>query len=381
MKFDARTTMAAVTFCMLATAPMQTASAQSEKVIYSFQRGSDAQFPEAGLALLSGTFFGTAPLGGKDGVGAVFSVTPSGSESVIHSFAGDPDGRVPDASLLPVGSLLFGTTSGGGTASGGTVFSIKPSGAEKVRYNFATTSNYSPQASLVKAGALLYGTTKYASGTGYGSVFSISQTGAYKTLYVFKGGADGAYPLAPLVNFKGTLYGTTSEGGTYNCGIVFSITPAGKETVIYSFRGGADGSTPQSRLVALNGKLYGTTSVGGGKGLNPYFGTVYAITPGGAEKVVYAFGTNTNDGANPEAGLLVVNGLLYGTTIHGGAYVGGIVFSLTTAGVEHILYNFAGYVGDGYYPQGSLVNYDGSLYGVTMFGGSNDHGSVFAVTP
>ncbi len=283
--------------------------------------------------------------------------------------------------MLPVGSSLFGTTTSYGTGYGGTAFSVTTSGTLHVLQEFASTSPSSPYAALIKAGALLYGTTKYASTAGSGAVYSLSKNGVYKTLHIFKGGKDGAYPVAPLLYFNGLLYGTTSGGGKYNCGTVFSITLAGKETVLYSFKGGKDGSTPQSGLVALNGTLYGTTSVGGGQGISPHFGTVYSITPGGDEKVVYAFGTNTVDGANPQAELIVVNGRLYGTTYQGGAYIGGTVFSVTTAGIEHVLYNFPSYDGDGSYPQGKLVSYDGSFYGVTGNGGANNNGSVFKVTP
>ena len=57
-------------------------------------------------------------------------------------------------------------------------------------------------------------------------------------------------------------------------------------------------------------------------------GTVFSITLGGKEKVLHSFGNGT-DGKQPFAGLIDVNGTLYGTTAGGGTYGYGTVFALT----------------------------------------------------
>lgn len=80
---------------------------------------------------------------------------------------------------------------------------------------------------------------------------------------------------------KGTLYGTTLYGGAnscgryYGCGTVFSIAPAGKETVLHSFGASSDGALPQAGLVDVDGALYGTTIYGGAHDE----GTVYSLKP------------------------------------------------------------------------------------------------------
>jgi uncharacterized repeat protein (TIGR03803 family) len=52
------------------------------------------------------------------------------------------------------------------------------------------------------------------------------------------------------------------------------------------------------------------------------------------------------------------------------------------AGSDHILYNFNGYTGDGYYPESALVaDAKGNLYGTTYQGGANGYGSVFELSP
>jgi len=129
-------------------------------------------------------------------------------------------------------------------------------------------------------------------------------------VYSFKGGSDGAYPLAGLINVNGTLYGTTSQGGVActdgnlrSCGTVFSITQAGVERVLYAFKGGTtDGARPVGGLVSLGGTLYGTTEWGGNgaNSLDYGYGTVFAVTKRGAERAVYAF-AGLPDGIGPNA--------------------------------------------------------------------------------
>jgi uncharacterized repeat protein (TIGR03803 family) len=217
-----------------------------------------------------------------------------------------------------------------------------------------------------------------------------SSTASYGVLYKFKGGPeDGASPAGSLLNVNGTLYGTTASGGSSTCytmyshdrcGTVFAITKSGKETVLYSFKGGSDGQSPTAGLIDVNGTLYGTTSDG-----NDCCGTVFAITTSGAETVLHTFAGGPGDGADPVANLININGTLYGTTASGGANGDGTVFTITTSGAETVLYSFKGYPDDGTAPSGSLMNVGGKLYGTTRLGGSHcgkGHGcgTVFAIT-
>jgi uncharacterized repeat protein (TIGR03803 family) len=136
---------------------------------------------------------------------------------------------------------------------------------------------------------------------------------------------DGYAPYAGLINVNGTLYGTTVQGGAYctlGCGTVFSITTSGTETVLHSF-GPGDGEYPYAGLIDVNGTLYGTTLEGGAGA-----GTIFSITPSGTEKVLYGFAGEPN-GFEPYAGLINVKGTLYGTTAAGGVDGDGTVFSLS----------------------------------------------------
>src|SRR5476651_1542565 len=88
----------------------------------------------------------------------------------------------------------------------------------------------------------------------------------FKSLYAFGVSPDGAFPLASLTHLDGVLYGTTSQGGSANAsgdGSVFKITRAGAEQVLFSFQGPPDGQFPQAALVLVHVVFYGTTANGG----------------------------------------------------------------------------------------------------------------------
>jgi len=159
-----------------------------------------------------------------------------------------------------------------------------------------------------------------------------------KVLYAFQGVSDGYWPLAGLIDVNGTLYGTTNEGGKYcatgsgvTCGTVFSVSTTGAKKIIYQFAGGSDGGYPQAGLIEVHGVLYGTTPLGGVANCRGVIGgtcgTLYSVTTCGVEKVLYRFAGGT-DGSGPISPLTNVNGTLYGTTSDGGAYRYGTVFSL-----------------------------------------------------
>lgn len=55
-------------------------AAPSASVIYGFQGGTDAYFPQTGLVLgKSGVLYGVTSYGGANGKGAVFALTPPAS--------------------------------------------------------------------------------------------------------------------------------------------------------------------------------------------------------------------------------------------------------------------------------------------------------------
>ena len=207
---------------------------------------------------------------------------------------------------------------------------------------------------------------------------ALPDAGAYLLLYSFKSGGDAGYPYDSLTPLNGTLYGTTyGGGGGYEWGTVFNVSTRGEEHVLYRFKAGTkDGAHPYAGLVAVNGTLYGTTYQGGASGA----GTVFSVSTSGVEHMLYSF-KGGKDGQYPYARLLDVNGTLYGTTYQGGVYPGwGVVFKITTSGEEHVIHSFkAG--NDGAHPFAGLISVKGLLYGTTYQGGTSGAGTVFRVSP
>ena len=207
--------------------------------------------------------------------------------------------------------------------------------------------------------------------------------GSYTVLHSFQGGPDGAGPSGDLAVARGRIFGTTYTGGATSNGTVFALNPkTGIGGVAYSFQGQHDGSGPLAGVIAAGADLYGATSNGGASGN----GSVFSLDPKtGAEKVIYSFRGGAS-GAHPQAGLLKIGGVLYGTTTNGGAQNDGTVFQLTLkTGRLKILHSFAG-GSDGAYPFAGLVYAGGTLYGTTSGGGVASCqpygcGTVYSIDP
>jgi uncharacterized repeat protein (TIGR03803 family) len=381
------------------TALMSSLETKKFRILHEFGEGarSDGYAPQASLIDVKGTLYGTTWMGGATecvgGCGVVFSITKTGKQRVIHSFGVQPDGYYP-ASIIGVDGVIYGTTLKGGAYNFGTLFRVSAAGAEKVLYSFGKGSDGRyPRSPLIDVSGMLYGTTVNGGTQGRGTMFRVSTSGVEHVLHSFGDGADGAFPYGGLDNVDGTLFGTTYYGGSYNDGTVFRIDPSGRdERIIHSFRNahGSDGYFPAAGLVDSNGILYGTTLNGGSA--NYYTGqvcncgTVFSLDPKtGLEHVLHSFSGTLSpsappDGRSPEASMIVVNGVLYGTTATGGAQGGpdGSVFRITVSGAEQLVYSF----GPGNYnPVTSLTDADGTLYGTTQTGGTYSGGIVFALAP
>jgi uncharacterized repeat protein (TIGR03803 family) len=254
-----------------------------------------------------------------------------------------------------------------------------------VIHNFSGSDGQGPLSGLaMDSKENLYGTTADGGQYGGGVVFKASRTGMETVLHNFGSGADGANPEGSLIlDSAGNLYGTTFAGGADSAGTVFKVSPKGAETLLYSFQGGADGANPIAGLAMdKSGNLYGTTSTGGAYNS----GTVFEVSSSGQHTVLYSFGS-LNDGTVPVAGVtLDPKGNLYGTASQGGPYGYGTVFELkpsTSGWQETILHNFE-LQNDGGTPYAGLVlGKSGVFYGAATQGGdgSGGGGTVFELTP
>ncbi len=94
-----------------------------------------------------------------------------------------------------------------------------------------------------------------------------------------------------------------------------------------------------------------------------------------------------SEGVIPNALVQGGDGVFYGTTTNGGSNNSGTVFAVTPAGALSVLHTFSALDSsksnpDGAYPLAALVGgNDGNFYGSTEFGGSGGNGTIFRITP
>ncbi|HZQ68236.1 MAG TPA: choice-of-anchor tandem repeat GloVer-containing protein [Terriglobales bacterium] len=249
----------------------------------------------------------------------------------------------------------------------------------QVVHTFSGPDGSFPNGDLFRdAAGNFYGTTQFGGASNQGVVFKLDSSGKETVLYSFTGGSDGGIPIGRLVGGGGNFYGITSAGGdpTCSCGTVFKLDSTGKLTVLHSFTGGMDGAQnpgqPELGLVLIHGDFYGAASFGGTLGCDGSLGcgVIFKITPALTESVLYRF-TAQADGGFPQDLIRDQSGNLYGAT--GGSYMAGnagTVFRMDTAGNLTTLYTFPGGA-SGSSPRWRLVRAaTGLIHGVTQFGGN-----------
>ncbi|MBV9700919.1 MAG: hypothetical protein JO078_12485 [Candidatus Eremiobacteraeota bacterium] len=388
----------------------------AKSILYGFKGSPDGESPYGDLIFdQKGALYGTTYDGGAYYFGSAFKLTPSSrgyTESVLWSFGSNSyDGGKPYAGLtLGKEDALYGTTPFGGKRSWGTVFKLTPSVsgyAESILWNFDNgKGGGSPFGALIFDGkGALYGTTVGGGEYGQGTVFKLtpSHSGYTETVvhsFCAKANCkDGAYPVAGVVfGNDGALYGTSFLGGSGDCvqngqkagcGTVFKLMPSGSAyRILYSFKNVPDGAYPSAGVTLdESGALYGTTMSGGNAGRSSDdAGTVYKLTPSQSkyrETVLHNF-TGGNDGGNVNARVILgVNGVLFGTSYYGGRDNDGTVFKLTPPGyVERVFHSFRGGDHGQWLVSAVTLGSNGGLYGTTSAGGNCFNcGTVFELQP
>src|SRR5438552_992734 len=158
-------------------------AAPKERVLWSFGGTGDGPNPYAGLTVMHGILYGTTKLGGADGEGTAFELTPPAkgqtqwNENVLWSFGSAGDGTEPLAGVIYHRGKLYGAASRSGAYGMGAVFELGPPLHDLANW---------------------------------------SET----VLWSFLGRDDGAGPHGGLIDWRGKLYGTTE-----NVGAVFELAP------------------------------------------------------------------------------------------------------------------------------------------------------------
>lgn len=360
----------------------------------------------------AGNLYGTTQYGGPGtcsyyGCGVVYKLSPNSNGGwdyrVLYSLQ-TSDGYAAGALIRDSSDNLYGASTTSYSGNTCSIFKLTPSGAiwnKTLLYTFSNCQDGAiPGLTLDEAGNL-YGTVTATTQGPYGIVFELSpSSGGWTetTLYTFLGGANGSDPNGHLLFHNGRLYGATNQGGSLSChcGIVFELQP------------GSNGQWSQNLLFSINGELDVTTSpklsgfdshgnligsiLWGSKGGCDYCGSVFALTPKSdgrwVETELWEF-DGQSDGDYPSAVTLGPADQIYGATTGPtsfSAVFGGAIFELTPAlspsGMLTFnqLYRFP--FTDGQWPYAGLIaDPAGNLYGATIYGGANNVGSVFRVSP
>ena len=340
---------------------------------------------------VDGNLYSTINSDGTHNSGTAYRMTTTGTPTAIYNFCALPscaDGAFPGGGLtLGVDGNLYGTTAT--FINSGTVFKLTPTGTLSTLWKFTGggtgTDEGGPIYTVLQGqDGNFYGVNNGTFSGVFGVFFKLTPKGKL-TASSFNF-TNGAFPNLPTQGLDGNFYGTTQSGGdaTCRCGVVYKVTPAGKISVLHKFTGfvsstNFDGTRPIGVLVQGNdGNLYGTTFQGGANNL----GTVFKISTSGTNySLVHSFNfTSTDrDGIEPEAGLtLGTDGNFYGTTVFGGQNDLGTIFQITPTGGETVEYSFCAAVNCpvGFAPTTSLIQHtNGKFYGNTS--GNSLGGSVF----
>jgi uncharacterized repeat protein (TIGR03803 family) len=306
--------------------------------------------------------------------------------STLYTFPGGTKGANPVGQIFQTSTgLLYGVTLHGGGSNNGTAFELDTkSGAYGNVFQFGVKSDgpaLSPQGGVVvDSSGNIYGAS--LGGYGYGTIYKLyfiaDGAKVNETIIHTFVGSDGASPNGSLAfDSSGNLYGVAESGGNAKetcpngCGVVFEVNPTTQAyTVLYAFGSQPnDGVSPEGGITFdASGNIYGVTSSGGAYGA----GTLYEISDG-VESVLYSF-TGGDDGGQPESRPIIdpATGTLYGGTYLDGAYQTGVLYSYSMANGYSTLYSFPNFEQDGAFPNSRLVidPTNSYLYGVTYGGGS-----------
>jgi uncharacterized repeat protein (TIGR03803 family) len=202
--------------------------------------------------------------------------------------------------------------------------------------------------------------------------------------FTCRGGSEPYYRLT--WDAAGNLYGVTVLGGAYKWGVAYQLerTASGwNEHVLYDFPTYSPGS---SLTFDSAGNLYGTTFQEG-----PCDGTVYQLSPQGKSRwkrtILNHFCSPIQNGGAPDEPVTFDprTGILYGTASAGGdpQCQCGVIFKLTPGSngkwKYSVLYKFHGPDGAG--PNALTLDPKGHLYGTTVAGGKYNGGVAFEFTP
>lgn len=192
--------------------------------IHAFN-GNDGGVPKGSLILSGNVLYGTTEDGGPASQGTIFAVTTNGSAFTnLYTFPYGTEGSNPEAGLALLGNTLYGTTRIYSNVVNGTIFSVNVDGTGlNYIHDFGVTKGDGiiPLSSMFLSGNVLYGTA-YDDGP-YGSaggvVYSLTipvpptlSINSLETNVVLTWTNSGAlYYLQSSTNLSGGVWTTVSN--------------------------------------------------------------------------------------------------------------------------------------------------------------------------
>jgi uncharacterized repeat protein (TIGR03803 family) len=212
-----------------------TSTGWKETVLHNFAGGTDGALPFIQCASLamdaSGNLYGSTYKGGTANAGTVFKLSPptktstTWSEKILYTFQSGTDGSEPFTGvILDKSGNVYGTTTFGGTGgnNGGIVFELTAANgyAKTVLHNFNRLTDPAedfPNALTFDANGNLWDMTEYA-------LFKLSPgTSGWTETFVFNWGQTPGWSTAftPLIiDSHGVIWGTDTWGG-----LAFKVVP------------------------------------------------------------------------------------------------------------------------------------------------------------
>jgi uncharacterized repeat protein (TIGR03803 family) len=306
------------------------------RTLYRFTGGTDGANPTSITEASDGNFYGrTSAGGGSDNEGTLFRMTPRGEVTTLHAFTGNFSGEGTALVEAPDGNF-YGTSQNGLAL----VFRLTPDGAFSVLAVFPANGMFAPGIGSLLVGndGSLYGTTLGITSPGIGvdipgTVFRLTLAGKITTLAQLE--------VEPVLQFQGRdgrFYGTTS-GSLFQfsgqaAGTVFAMTAQGQISTLFDFGNGALGVWPNQLIETQDGALFGTTLGMDSQFSGPAdYGSVFRLTPEGSLNTLRRFNpAYPADGSvllsQPTALVEGSRGVVYGTTLNGGAAFAGSLFKV-----------------------------------------------------
>jgi uncharacterized repeat protein (TIGR03803 family) len=324
---------------------------------------------------------------GGGAYGTIYGL-PTGSTGIAtqYTFTGYQGSSPQHTKLALVSGKMYGLTSTGGSSNLGVLFEYDPSNnsyVKKVDFTGTATGSTPRGALTLASNGKLYGMTASGGANGFGVIFEYDVTNNIYTKKVdftgTSGAAMGSQPYGTLTQApNGKLYGMTRLGGSNSAGVIFEYDYSTNTYTNKFNMASATGSSPYGQLViASNGNMYGLASGGGTNSLGVLFEYDYVNN-------VYTskVDLSSTTGTNPQGSLMVAsNGKLYGMTLFGGANnLGTIIeYSVAATSVTTVvdMASSTGATSSGELVQAS----NGKLYGLARTGGNSNQGTIFELDP